>query len=160
MNEASAFGAWLKRRRRALDLTQDELARQVGCSVVTIRKLEADERRPSRQIAERLADCLQIPVEERAGIIILARAELYLDRASAKAVEPSLLTPRPSKLSAPLTRLIGRKQDLAAVRNALLRGETRLLTLIGPPGIGKTSLSIAVARELHAAFPDDAFFVA
>jgi transcriptional regulator with XRE-family HTH domain len=88
MNETSSFGAWLKRRRRALDLTQDELARQVGCSVVTIRKLEADERRPSRQIAERLADCLQIVAEQRAAIITLARAEPYFDRALLDILEP------------------------------------------------------------------------
>src|SRR6266511_1255589 len=57
-------------------------------------------------------------------------------------------------------RLIGRKPDIAAVRNALMRGEVRLLTLLGPPGIGKTSLSIEVARDLHAAFNDGASFVA
>ncbi len=57
-------------------------------------------------------------------------------------------------------RLIGRKPDIAAVRNALLRGEVRLLTLLGPPGIGKTSLSLAVARDVQAAFSDGASFVA
>src|SRR6266511_6318149 len=57
-------------------------------------------------------------------------------------------------------RLIGRKPDIAAVRNALLRGEVRLLTLLGPPGIGKTGLSLAVARDVQAAFSDGASFVA
>jgi len=158
MNESSSFGAWLKRRRRALDLTQDDLARQVGCSVVTIRKLEADERRPSRQLAERLADGLQIRADDRAVLITLARAEPYLARPPAEALEPPE-SPPPSKLPAPLTRLIGRKQDVAALRNALMRGETRLLTLVGPPGIGKTSLSIAVARDVQPAFGDGAAFV-
>jgi predicted ATPase len=68
--------------------------------------------------------------------------------------------PPPSNLPAPLTRLIGRKQDVAALRNALLRGEVRLLTLLGAPGIGKTRLSIAVARDVQDAFTDGAYFVA
>ncbi|SRR6266508_4915375 len=57
-------------------------------------------------------------------------------------------------------RLIGRKPDIAAVRNALLRGEVRLLTLLGPPGIGKTSLSLAVARDVQAAFSDPSLVIA
>ena len=44
MSELYSFGAWVRRRRRALDLTREELAPQVGCSVVTIRRIEADER--------------------------------------------------------------------------------------------------------------------
>jgi len=47
-----SFGSWLGQRRKALDLTQVELADLVGCSVTTIHKIEADERRPSTQIAE------------------------------------------------------------------------------------------------------------
>src|SRR6266545_5221733 len=61
VGEVASFGDWIRRRRRALDLTREALAGQVGCAVVTIRKIETDERRPSRQIAERLAECLQIP---------------------------------------------------------------------------------------------------
>src|SRR4051794_37391579 len=61
-----SIGAWMRRRRRQLDLTQEELARQAGCSTFTIRKLEVDERRPSKQLAERLALFLAIPSDERA----------------------------------------------------------------------------------------------
>jgi hypothetical protein len=41
------FGDWLKARRRALDLTQEELA-QRGCSIFALRKIEAGERRAGR----------------------------------------------------------------------------------------------------------------
>jgi transcriptional regulator with XRE-family HTH domain len=60
MDLDTPFGLWLKRRRKALDLTQDALAQRVGCSLATIQKIEADERRPSRQIAELLAQALEI----------------------------------------------------------------------------------------------------
>jgi hypothetical protein len=47
---------------------------------VTIRKIETDERRPSRQIAERLAECLQVPADQCAAFLQAARAELAVDR--------------------------------------------------------------------------------
>jgi transcriptional regulator with XRE-family HTH domain len=58
MDTETSFGRWLRRRRGVLDLTQQELARRAGCSVGTIRKIEADQRCPSEEIANRLADCL------------------------------------------------------------------------------------------------------
>src|SRR6266540_4028690 len=76
MDGATSFGRWLRHRRRMLDLTQDELAQRVGCSVVTIRKIETDERRPSKQIAERLATCLDIPPADHPAFLQAARAEL------------------------------------------------------------------------------------
>jgi len=45
MERTSSFGYWLRRRRKALHLTQEHLARQVGCSVETIKKIETDVRR-------------------------------------------------------------------------------------------------------------------
>ncbi|MCB0025312.1 MAG: helix-turn-helix transcriptional regulator, partial [Caldilinea sp.] len=50
-----SFGYLVRRYRQALDLTQTDLARQVGCALVTISKIERDERRPSRQMAGILA---------------------------------------------------------------------------------------------------------
>src|SRR5689334_12936433 len=76
MREVSSFGTWLKRRRKALDLTQADLARLVGCAVVSIRKIEAGEQRPSRQTAERLAQHLQIALEEQATFVQFARVGL------------------------------------------------------------------------------------
>ena len=72
MDEPS-FGYWLKRKRKARDLTQAELANQVFCSLATIRKIEAQERRPSRIIAERLADVFAIPQKDREAFLQFAR---------------------------------------------------------------------------------------
>jgi WD40 repeat protein/transcriptional regulator with XRE-family HTH domain len=80
MEQRASFGYWLRRRRKALDLTQEVLAQQVGCAVATIRKIEADERRPSRVLAERLAEYLSIPPDQCAAFLKAARAELAADR--------------------------------------------------------------------------------
>ncbi len=77
MNPDHSFGDWLRQRRRALDLTQDELARQVGCSAITLRKLEAEERRPSKQIAERLEEVLQVAPDDRAAFMRFARGDPF-----------------------------------------------------------------------------------
>src|SRR5207344_3630628 len=73
-DRTNSFGYWLRRRRKALDLTQEALAKRVGCSGFSIRKIEADERRPSRPLAERLAEALAIPDDELRDFLDAARA--------------------------------------------------------------------------------------
>src|SRR6266540_2259899 len=80
MSDIISLGLWIKRRRKALDLSQDELAQRVGCSLATIQKLEGDARRPSREIAALLADKLALAADERTAFIQAARAELGADR--------------------------------------------------------------------------------
>ena len=70
-----SFGYWVRRQRRALDLTQKELARRAYCSLATIKKIEADQRRPSQPLAETLAECLSVPDEERETFLQAARGE-------------------------------------------------------------------------------------
>ena len=64
-----------------------------------------------------------------------------------------------SNLPATTTSLIGREQDIILVCEYLLNIDIRLVTLIGPPGIGKTRLSIAAARAALPDFADNVFFV-
>jgi WD40 repeat protein/serine/threonine protein kinase/DNA-binding XRE family transcriptional regulator len=118
MSGEQSFGQLVKTRRRELGLTQDELARRVGCAPVTIRKIEYDDLRPSVQIAERLAMALTIPLEERAAFVRLAREE------RAQFIEP---TPTP----APLAEEIG-AQDLSG---RAVRGYA-LAELVGAGGMG------------------------
>src|SRR5256885_15570990 len=76
MEEIISFGHWVKLRRQALRLTQHALAGLVFCSVELIRKIEADARRPSPEIAERLARHLGLAPHQWTTFVKVARAEL------------------------------------------------------------------------------------
>ncbi len=160
----AVFGLWLRRRRKALDLTQNALAQQVGCSLATIQKIESDERRPSRQIAELLARALEIPQADRETFLKVARRERRVDRLPPPAVSSAPLPrqTRPagrSNLPAAPAPLVGRKSELAALAQLLDNPQCRLVTLVGPGGIGKTRLAIESAAARREAFIDGVYLV-
>src|SRR5262245_40054343 len=90
----TAFGQWLKQRRKTLDLTQDELARRIGCSTVTIRKFESGQRRPSRQVAKLLAEHLNVRTENHLAFMQFARTG-QSDYAAAFTALVRVMPPRP-----------------------------------------------------------------
>src|SRR5262245_59604512 len=159
--EAHSFGYWLRLKRKALDLTREGLAQRVGCSAGTIQKLEEEERRPSAQMAERLAEIFNIPPNEQQAFIRFARGELQSEIPSAKEDSPwnSSVKLHPSHLPTMVTSLIGREKEIAEVQDYLLSPDVRLVTLMGPPGIGKTRLSVESARTALPDFPQGVFFV-
>lgn len=59
----------------------------------------------------------------------------------------------------PLTSLVGRDRELAAAMALLRPPEVRLLTLIGPGGVGKSRLSLKVAEDVDGDFADGVWFV-
>jgi predicted ATPase/DNA-binding XRE family transcriptional regulator len=160
--EEHSFGYWLRLRRKTLDLTQEVLADRVGCSVALIRKMESEERRPSTQIAERLAEILNIPPGEYTNFLRFARGDWKsapVDTDEDLPWRASVKLPY-SNIPATTTSLIAREKEIADIRKYLEQDDIRLVTLIGPPGIGKTRLSIESARMALPDFPDGAFFVA
>ncbi len=171
MENDASFGYWVRRRRKALDLTQEALAEQVSCSVALIRKIESDLRRPSRQTAELLADVLQIAAKERALFLQVARGERSTDRLVVvstphydPAAQPSApVTPPPLALPArfplPTTPLIGREHELAQIDQLLRDPACRVVTIAGPGGMGKTRLALTVATHQTAYYPDGIYFV-
>ena len=121
MLEQQSFGYWLRLKRKALDLTLEGLADRVGCSASTIRKLEEEERRPSAQIVDRLAEVFNIPQTERASFLRFARGELRSTPAETKEDFPWEVsaTPARSNLPATVTSLVGREREIAEVHDYL-----------------------------------------
>lgn len=156
-----SFGQWLKQQRTTQGLTQAQLAAQVNCSMSALRKIEAGERRASVQMAELLAEAFKIPLGERNAFLKFARGDLQFATGQFNEEVPWQTPSLPrSNLPAPITSLVGRAQSVADVREYLLKANIRLVTLMGPPGIGKTRLSLESARDMFPAFPDGVFFVA
>ncbi len=149
MDIEGSFGPWLRKRRRALDLTQEEFARRVGCARITVRKMEADQLRPSRQMAESLRGVLGVPDAERERFLRFARG-------GSPAGVPPESSPK-HNLPLQLTSFIGREREIARLRSLL---EThRLVTLTGAGGVGKTRLALQLASEISFGFRDGAWFI-
>ena len=173
---STPFGQWLSRQRKTRDFTQEDLAERLGCSVWSIQKIEVGNRRPSKQIAEIMADFFSIPAGERAAFLLFARGQAEeWERSSGEqtlraepqpkhdakgAVGPGTVT-HPSNLPVQLTSFVGRVVELPRIFDLLLTSEVRLLTLTGPPGTGKTRLALQVAGELlkYPDFADGVFFI-
>lgn len=74
-------------------------------------------------------------------------------------LDPENLPLKFSALPAPATPLIGRADAVGTIGALVLREDMRLLTLAGPPGVGKTRLAIQVATDVSSAFRDGVCFV-
>jgi predicted ATPase/transcriptional regulator with XRE-family HTH domain len=173
MAGAITFGQWLREQRKKRDLTQEMLAERIGCSIGAIQKIEVGARRPSRQVAELLAEVFGIPPTDLHEFVRFARSREDL---AEPAQAPAATTPQSAPLEAApahqnghaeqasdaalpadnlpaqLTQLVGRDSEVADISGRLLREEVRLLTLTGAPGTGKTRLAIEVASNVKAHF--------
>ena len=150
MLEQHSFGYWLRLKRKTLDLTREGLADRVGCSAATIRKIEAEERHPSAQIVERLAEIFNIPINERSVFMHFARGG---------ELAKSITTTEPrDNLPHPISNFIGREREIGEVKG--LMKLSRLVTLTGAGGCGKTRLAIEAAHKMLDLFPDGVWFVA
>ncbi|HET7091935.1 MAG TPA: AAA family ATPase, partial [Thermomicrobiales bacterium] len=95
------------------------------------------------------------------------RIDFMADDVRAVPIRPLPVVPAPlldvsgigARLPTPLTSFIDRERELGAVVALLRRDDTRLVTLIGPAGVGKTRLAVKVARSLDAAFDDGVAFI-
>jgi predicted ATPase len=129
--------------------------------VSTLRKIEYGQRRPSAQIAELMANCLDVQLEERSTFVRVARGELSVERLHRESKPVSTTNVSPLKTNLPIfpTPLIGRAREVEQLSQLLSDPQCRLLTLVGPGGIGKTRLAIEAASSMHDFFADGVYFV-
>ncbi|HEY5984701.1 MAG TPA: tetratricopeptide repeat protein [Anaerolineales bacterium] len=149
MAETDTLGSWVRRQRRALDLTQEELARRIGCARITIRKIEAEQLRPSKQMAQLLADHLAVPAAEHESFLRFARGGAPITQAPLRA-------PR-HNLPLQITSFIGRENEVDQVRSLIRK--SRLVTLTGSGGTGKTRLALQAVGALLNDFPDGIWLI-
>lgn len=156
-----SFGARLRRAREAAGLAQEELAARAGLSPNVVGGLERGEHRhPYPATVRALAAALGLTDDERAALAAAVPRRGHGTAANAARAD----------LPAPLSSLVGRERELADV-SAMLRGDrhaqggaqrapgTRLVTLTGPGGVGKTRLALQVAAELAGEFANGTAFV-
>lgn len=128
---------WLREWRHTNRWTQERLAEALGYEVSYVAKIERGRRRPTEQFVVRLADVAAMPKQE---LLRLCR-------------RPTARLPLP----VPGGAVVGRATEIAEVRKLL---QTRqCVTLVGAPGIGKTTLAIEVAWHVAEDYRDGACFV-
>ena len=141
MNKRSSddilFGEWVRQRRHILDLTQQELADQVGCARITLRRIESGALKPSKELAQILLEKLGAPPAERELWLRFARGlSGFPEKANSFSGKPI------TNLLSLLTSFIGREKVKNEIANLI--ANNRLVTIAGAGGIGKTRL----ARQL------------
>jgi predicted ATPase/DNA-binding XRE family transcriptional regulator len=152
LQEEISFGVWLRQQRRALDLTRQAFADQVGCAEVTLRRIEAGTLKPSKELASILLEKLGIPETERPQWISFARGLSGFPLESNKSSsEPK------TNLPAPITTFIGREKEQTEVIRLI--SKHRLITLTGSGGVGKTRLSIKVGEQVLGNYADGVWLV-
>lgn len=165
----NTFGTFLRQLRKRSDMSQADLAAAVGYSIPFISNLELGQRLPDIQmIVQHFIPALGIQDDTQLAnrLVELAAASrgqrpptsstVHLIRQPLDKATNNVLGRR---LPLPPTELIGRAEVVAELCDRLSGHSGRVLTLLGPPGIGKTTLALAVAMRAQDYYPDGAVFV-
>lgn len=166
MSEALSFPRWLKLRRRGLGLTQEQLAKQCFCAVISIKRIESGDLFASTALAEAIGRATGVPIENLPVFVTFARnpnqtlppahfEQPIKAQPATNAAPPALLYRAPAALNS----FVGRVTEMRDICILLQTDGVRLMTLIGPPGSGKTRLALQVALRLQDVFANGACIV-
>ena len=168
-NDAPDFATLLRRYRRERRLTQEELAGRAGVSPEAISMLERGlTQAPQRGTVELLVAAFKLSPEEAAIFDVAARQARWAERGADQQAAAIDTAPSGSaggiaraegNLPVPLTPLFGRERDEDALLSMLDDPTTRLLTLTGAAGVGKTRLALRVAMRLRQERRQEVVFV-
>jgi len=151
----AAFGTLLKQYRVAAGLSQEALAERAKLSTRGVQDIERGvNRTPHLHTVELLADALQLTAGERIALEAGVNRRRGPSRSSSVVIDTRL-----HNLPAPLTTFVGREEEIDQARALLRRPMTRLVTITGPGGVGKSRLALEVATGLLDIFADGIFVV-
>ncbi len=156
--EIVSIGEWIQHRRTAMGMTRAGLARKVGCAEVTIKKIEKDERKPSAQIAELLAEHLLIPDMQREKFLQMCRGS-YVAASGLRMDElriPPFLQQGEYSSQKPY-QFVKRNRELDRLNSYLeqtRRGDGLPVFILGDAGSGKTTLMAEFAWQAQERIPD------
>ena len=158
-DKQATLGELLRGHRLAAKLTQEALAEQAGLSARGIADLERGSRRfPYAHTVQRLAETLNLSPVEREALLAAARRPARSEFPSVEhRRQRSTSGSVRNNLPVPLTSFIGRENEIARLVDCLRT--LRLLTLVGPGGVGKTRLAMRLAARLVNSYRDGACLV-
>lgn len=171
---AMTFGALLRHLRRRHGMTQSELSARIGYSRSMVTALELDQRLPDvdaviriflpvlglHESSEMGAQLVEMAAAARREYPPLSFAPEHRRPAgSGVSGAATAAPPRSHHIPIAPTPLVGRTREIQLLCDRFLDQGTRLLTLVGPPGVGKTSLALTVATRLQMFFSDGACYV-
>ncbi len=141
MSDPESFGELLARHREATGLSQATVARRSGLSERALRALERGvTKRPRRHTVTALAEILGLTGADLVAFQAAAHGRAGL--------------PAGSLVPVPFTSqdLIGRERQLAILTDLVLGARHRIVTVVGPAGVGKTRLVAELVATQPAAF--------
>lgn len=165
------FGELLRFLRERAELSQKQLALEVGYHYSYMSRIEKNQRIPDpTTLMARFVPALYLEGEPEWTARLLELAGSPAPKtASPPSSQNSRSTAPPtalpifdlssSNLPMILTPLLGRDDEVVALTDLLTRSDVRLVTLIGPPGVGKTRLAAHVAAQMAGLFAHGPLFV-
>lgn len=154
----TAFGAMLRRFRVGAGLAQETLAERAGISVQAVSALERGVRRaPQRQTLLAIVKALGLEQKQRRELEEAAVRPPKPRAIAAAHASATRFAPGRHNLPASVNAFLGRTHELEEVARIFL--STRLLTITGIGGIGKTRFGIALASLLAERYDDGVCFV-